>query len=51
MRISDRYIGRQVLFGTLAAVAVLSLVLVLGRLFKDIRPLLVDKQAPLCWRC
>lgn len=47
MRISDRYIGRQVLFGTLAAVAVLSLVLVLGRLFKDIRPLLVDKQAPL----
>lgn len=47
MRISDRYIGRQVLIGTLTAVAVLSLVLVLGRLFKDIRPLLVDKQAPL----
>ncbi len=46
MRISDRYIGRQVLFGTLFAVVVLSLVLVLGNLFKQIRPLLVDKHAP-----
>lgn len=47
MRISDRYIGKQVLFGTLFAVLVLSLVLVLGNLFKQIRPLLVDKHAPL----
>ncbi len=47
MRISDRYIGRQVLFGTLFAVLVLSLALVLGNLFKQIRPLLVDKHAPL----
>ncbi len=47
MRISDRYIGRQVLLGTLFAVLVLSLVLVLGNLFKQIRPLLVDKHAPL----
>ena len=47
MRISDRYIGRQVLFGTLFAVVVLSLALVLGNLFKQIRPLLVDKHAPL----
>ena len=46
MRISDRYIGKQVLVGTLLAVVVLSLVLVLGNLFKEIRPLLVDKQAP-----
>jgi hypothetical protein len=46
MRISDRYIGRQVLYGTLFAVVVLSLVLVLGNLFKQIRPLLVDKHAP-----
>lgn len=46
MRISDRYIGKQVLFGTLFAVLVLSLVLVLGNLFKQIHPLLVDKQAP-----
>lgn len=47
MRISDRYIGRQVLLGTLLAVVVLSLALVLGNLFKQIRPLLVDKHAPL----
>ena len=47
MRISDRYIGKQVLYGTLFAILVLSLVLVLGNLFKQIRPLLVDKQAPL----
>ena len=47
MRISDRYIGKQVLFGTLFAVLVLSLVLVLGNLFKQIRPLLVDQAAPL----
>lgn len=47
MRISDRYIGRQVLLGTLFAVLILSLVLVLGNLFKQIRPLLVDKHAPL----
>ena len=47
MRISDRYIGRQVLFGTLLAIVVLSMVLLLGNLFKQIRPLLVDKHAPL----
>jgi lipopolysaccharide export LptBFGC system permease protein LptF len=47
MRISDIYIGRQVLLGTLTAVLVLSLVLVLGNLFKQIHPLLVDQKAPL----
>jgi lipopolysaccharide export LptBFGC system permease protein LptF len=47
MRISDRYIGKQVLFGTLYAVLVLGLVLVLGNLFKKIQPLLVDQKAPL----
>jgi lipopolysaccharide export system permease protein len=47
MRISDRYIGRQVLSGTLYAVIVLGLVLVLGNLFKQIKPLLVDQKAPL----
>lgn len=45
--ISDRYIGRQVLYGTFFTVVVLSLVLVLGNLFKEIRPLLVDQRAPL----
>jgi lipopolysaccharide export LptBFGC system permease protein LptF len=47
MRISDRYIGTQVFFGTLYAIVVLSLVLVLGNLFKEIRPLLVEQRAPL----
>lgn len=46
MRISDRYIGQQVLLGTLYAVLVLGLVLVLGNLFKQIQPLLVDLKAP-----
>lgn len=46
-RISDRYIGKQVLLGTLYAVLILGLVLVLGNLFKKIQPLLVDQKAPL----
>lgn len=47
MRISDRYLGKQVLFGTIYAVLILSVVLVLGRLFQDSRALLVDQKAPL----
>jgi lipopolysaccharide export system permease protein len=47
MRISDRYIGKQVLTGTLYAIVVLGFVLVLGNLFKKIQPLLVDQKAPL----
>jgi lipopolysaccharide export system permease protein len=47
MKISDRYIGKQVLLGTLYAVLILGLVLVLGNLFKKIQPLLVDQKAPL----
>ena len=47
MRISDRYIGSQVLVGTLYAVVVLGVVLVLGNLFKQLQPLLVDSGAPL----
>jgi len=47
IRISDRYIGRQVLTGTLYAVIVLCMVLVLGNLFKKIQPLLVEQKAPL----
>lgn len=47
LRISDRYIGRQVAMGTLFGVLVLSLVIVLGQLFKQIRPLLVEYNAPL----
>lgn len=46
MRILDRYIGKQVLLGTVFAVLVLGVVLVLGNLFKQIQPLLVDQKAP-----
>lgn len=46
MRIFDRYIARQVLVTTLIGVVMLSLVLVLGNLFKEIRPLLVESGAP-----
>ncbi|MBM3864061.1 MAG: YjgP/YjgQ family permease [Verrucomicrobia bacterium] len=47
MRISDRYITRQVLLGTFSAVAVLGVVLLMGNLFKRIHPLLVEQGAPL----
>ncbi len=46
MRISDRYIGRHILTGTLFAIVLLSLLLVLGNVFKEIRPLLVEFGAP-----
>src|SRR6266851_5760999 len=41
MKIIDRYVTRQVLFTALMAVAVLSLVLVLGNVFKQLLDLLV----------
>lgn len=47
MRISDRYIGLSILSGTLFAIVLLSALLILGNLFKEIRPLLVDVGAPL----
>jgi lipopolysaccharide export LptBFGC system permease protein LptF len=47
MRLSDRYIGRQVLFGTLFAIILLSTILVMGSLFQSLRMLIVDFGAPL----
>ncbi|MDX1680707.1 MAG: LptF/LptG family permease, partial [Akkermansiaceae bacterium] len=47
IRISDRYIGKQVMMFTLYAVIVLCFVLVLGNLFKTIQEMLVDQKAPL----
>lgn len=47
MRISDCYIGKQILLSTLYAVLVLGIVLGLGNLFHQIKPLLVDQKAPL----
>ena len=47
MKIIDRYIGKEILVTTLFAVAVLSLVLVLGNLFKELLDLLVNQDAPM----
>lgn len=47
VHIIDRYVGRQVLVAALIGVAVLSLVLVFGNLFKEVFKLLVDKNLPL----
>lgn len=43
----DRYLVRQVLGSTVFAVVLLSLVLVLGNVFKEINELLVDQGAPI----
>ena len=47
MRIADRYIGWQVLYGTIFGVSLLTVILVLGQLFRKMRPLLVEQAAPL----
>jgi len=47
MKIIDRYIGKEILVTTLFAVAVLSLVLVVGNLFKQLLDMLVNQDAPL----
>ena len=46
LRIFDRYLGRQVLVSTFFAVAVLSVVLVLGQIFKQLLDKLVDGTLP-----
>ena len=43
MKILDRYIGRQILFATSFAVIVLSFVLVLGNIFKELLDQLVQR--------
>jgi lipopolysaccharide export system permease protein len=47
MNLIDRYVGRQVLTSSVFAVAVLSVVLVLGRIFKQLLDLLVNHDVPL----
>lgn len=46
MRLLDRYIGRQLLVAAVFAVTVLSVVLVLGNIFKKLLDLLVNQNAP-----
>ncbi len=47
MKILDRYVCRQVLVSSIFAVVVLSVVLVLGRVFKDLLEMLVNHSVPL----
>src|SRR6185369_6179829 len=47
MKIIDRYVSRQVLTSATFAVAVLSVVLVLGNIFKKLLDVLVKDDAPL----
>lgn len=46
MRLIDRYIGRQLIVSALFAVIVLSVVLVLGNIFKRLLDMLVNQNAP-----
>ena len=46
MRLLDRYIGRQLLVSAIFAVTVLSVVLVLGNIFKQLLELLINQNAP-----
>jgi lipopolysaccharide export system permease protein len=41
----DRYIGKQIIAATIFGVIMLSVLLVMGNLFKEIRPLLVEERA------
>lgn len=47
MRIADRYIGWQIFFGTIFGVSLLTVVLVMSQIMKEIRPYLVEHGAPL----
>ena len=45
LRLMDRYIGKQIAAATIFGVVVLSVLLVMGNLFKELRPLLVEEHA------
>lgn len=45
LRLMDRYIGRQIAAATVFGVIVLSVLLLMGNLFKELRPLLVEEHA------
>lgn len=47
MKIIDRYVGSGVLFTTIFGVVVLSMVLVLGNIFKELLDLLINRDVPL----
>src|SRR5450432_2928349 len=47
MKLLDRYVGKEILTTSMFAIAVLSLVLVLGNVFKQLLDLLVNHDVPL----
>lgn len=47
MRIADRYIGWQIFFGTIFGVSLLTVMLVMSQIMKEIRPYLVEHGAPI----
>ncbi|MGJ8678204.1 MAG: LptF/LptG family permease [Akkermansiaceae bacterium] len=47
LRVMDRYIGKQIIAATIFGVAVLSVLLVMGNLFKELQSLLVEDRASL----
>lgn len=47
MKLIDRYIGREILFTTLFAVSVLTFVLVLGNLFKQLFDVMINHAVPM----
>src|SRR5438309_5362079 len=47
MKLIDRYVGKQILVAAIIAIAVLSLVLVLGNVFKQLLDLLVNHDVPI----
>src|SRR3979490_1773018 len=56
MKLIDRFVSRELLVNVLFAVAVLSLVLVVGNIFRKLLPLLVNHDVPveylltfICW--
>src|ERR687883_2133178 len=46
MKLIDRFVGRELLVNVLFAIAVLSLVLVVGNIFRKLLPLLVNHDVP-----
>lgn len=47
MKLIDRFVGRELLVNVLFAIAMLSLVLVVGNIFRKLLPLLVNHDVPL----
>jgi LPS export ABC transporter permease LptF len=47
MKLIDRFVGRELLINVLFAIAVLSLVLVVGNIFRKLLPLLVNHDVPM----